>query len=32
MIDQDGHIMTFSDQVAHAPILSRRRAAGYSTR
>src|SRR5512147_691686 len=32
MIDQDGHIMAFSDDVTHAAILSRRRAAGYSTR
>lgn len=32
MMDQDGYIMTFSDQVTHMAILSRSRAAGYSTR
>jgi hypothetical protein len=32
MIDQDRDIMTFSDDVTHVTILSRRRAAGYSTR
>lgn len=32
MIDQDGHIMAFSNQVTYAAILSRRTAAGYSTR
>lgn len=28
MIDQDGHIMTFSDQVTHTVILSRRKRRG----
>jgi hypothetical protein len=29
MIDQNGHIMTFSDKPTHVLILARRRAAGY---
>jgi len=29
MIEQNGYIMTFSEQTTHAVILSRRRAAGY---